>query len=130
MPRPGRDIPLGIVLISSNQNCTLCNSKLNLRADRASTVTIYDDNLGTVSSTHFTRYCRKKGCSYQQHYGFSTQGDSSEVTYDLNWHSLPYFMSSRETAFSMDMLRRLDIEILHGQISYNQRTDIYNDIHW
>lgn len=38
-------------------------------------------------------------------------------------------MSTRETALSMDMLLRLDKEILIGQISYKQRADIYNAIH-
>lgn len=52
------------------------------------------------------------------------------MTYDWDWQSLPYFMSSRETAFAIEMLQRLDSEILIGQISYKQRADIYNDIHW
>ena len=130
------DIPLlsgagshGIVLVSDKESCTLCKTKLNIRADRSSHVTLYDDKLGTVQAVHFTKYCRKRGCSYQQHYGFSTRGDSNQVTYDQDWHSLTYFMSSSETAFSLDFLCRLDSEILLGQISYYQRADIYNDIH-
>lgn len=129
MSWPGRDAPLGIVLISDKENCSICGSMLKIRTDRASVVTIYDDSLGTVPATHFTKYCRKTGCSFQQHYNFSTQGDSSEVIYDLHWQSLPYFMSSLETAFAIDMLQRLDTEILFGQISYKQRADIYNNIH-
>lgn len=130
MSLPGRNFPLGIVLISNKVNCIIYESELKVRADRASMVTVYDDRLGTLQATHFIKYCRKKGCSFQQYYSFSTQGDSSEVTYHQNWQSLPYFMSSRETVFSMDMLQRLDAEILIGQISYKQRADIYNSIHW
>lgn len=107
----------------------MCSSKLSVREDRASVVTLYDDQLGTMPATHYAKYCRKKGCSYVQHYGFSTNGAQSEVTYDQDWSLLPYFMSSQETAFSLEMLRRLDAEILHGQISYKQRADIYNDVH-
>ena len=51
------------------------------------------------------------------------------MKYDEDWSTLPYFMSTRETAFSMDMLHRLDKEILIGQISYKQRAEIYNDVH-
>ncbi len=51
------------------------------------------------------------------------------MTYDEDWSSLPYFMSTCETAFSVELLRRLDKEILIGQISYKQRADIYNDVH-
>ncbi len=38
-------------------------------------------------------------------------------------------MSTRETAFTMDMLQRFEREILIGQISFKQRADLYNDIH-
>ena len=125
IPRCGMDVPQGIILVSSKPNCSICGSMLNLRSDRPSTVIIYDDHLGTMRATHFTKYCRKLRCSYQQHYGFSTRGDSSDVTYDPDWKSLPYFMSSRETAFSLNMLQRLDSEILISQISYKQRADIH-----
>ena len=38
-------------------------------------------------------------------------------------------MSSKETTFSMDLLKRLDSEIVIGQVSYMKRADIYNDVH-
>lgn len=129
MKPPGSDTSYGIVLISNRTNCCKCGSKLYVRADRMSKVAIYDDSLGTISSTHYTKYCRKRGCSLQQHYGYYTEGDASKVKYDEDWYALSYFMSTRETAFSMNMLHRLDTEILIGQISYKQRADIYNDIH-
>ena len=100
MPRSGQlDLPLGIVLVSPKENYHLCGTKLNIRADRASSVTVYDDRLGTLPATHFTRYCRKRGCSYQQHYGFLTQGNTSETIYDRDWYSLPYFVVSRNSLF-------------------------------
>lgn len=119
----------GIVLISGNESCQYCGSQLHIRADRASRVTVYDDTLGTVLATHYTKYCRRRGCSFQQHYGYHAQGNVGEMRYDKNWFTLPYFLSTRETAFSTDMLRRLDKEILIGQISYKQRADIFNEVH-
>ena len=129
MPQHDGNGPLGIVLISDRVKCINCGSTLYTRSDRSSRVTIYSDTLGTVPATHYTKYCRKQGCSYQQHCGFSTQGNSSVISYDPDWRSLPYFMSSRETAFAVDMLQRLDVEVLLGQISYKQRADIYNEVH-
>lgn len=129
MKKPGRDDPLGIVLVSAKSNCRKCGSKLYIRGDRPSKVTVYNDTLGTLPATHYTRYCRRKGCSLQQHYGFYTESDCSEVQYDEDWCNEPYFLSSRETAFCVDMLHRLDKEILIGQISYKQRAELYNDIH-
>lgn len=129
MTKYGSDVPLGVILISGKEFCRTCGSRLYIRGDRTSQVTIYHDQLGTLPGTHYIKYCRKKGCSFQQHYGFYTLGDCSAVTYDHDWAILDYFMSTRETVFSMDMLRRLDKEILIAQISYKQRADLYNDIH-
>lgn len=129
MVRTGTDTPLGVVLISSKDSCRNCGSKLYIRADRPSTITVYNDSMGTLPGTHYTKYCRSGRCSLQQYYGFYTMGSLNETRYDEDWATLPYFMSTRETAFTMDMLHRLDKEILIGQISYKQRADIYNDIH-
>ncbi len=130
MEKLGADVPLGVVLISGKNSCRKCGSQLYIRADRTSTVTVYDDILGTLPGTHYVKYCRKRGCSsFQQHYGHYTQGSTGEMAFDEDWSTLPYFMSTRETAVSMEMLRRLDKEILIGQVSYKQRADIYNYVH-
>lgn len=129
MERQGSDTPLGVVLISMNDKCYNCASLLYIRADRPSTVTIYDDSVGTLPGTHYTKYCRRKGCSFQQHYGYYTNGELSEMKYDDDWLSHKYFLATRETAISIEMLRRLDQEILIGQLSYKQRADIYNEVH-
>jgi hypothetical protein len=39
------------------------------------------------------------------------------------------FMSTRETAFEMALLHQLDAEVLIGQLSYKQRSEIYNVKH-
>lgn len=129
MKNTGSDAPLGVILISDKVSCHYCGSRLYTRSDRTSKVAVYDDRLGTLPGTHYTKYCTKRGCSFQQHYGYHSQGEATSVLYDHDWSSLPYFMSSRETAISTDMLRRLDKEILIGQVSYKQRADIYNDVH-
>ena len=129
MKNSGNDDLLGVVLISEKVSCRYCGSRLHIRSDRSMKVTIYDDNVGTLPGTHYTKYCRKRGCSFQQHYGYYSQGDTGDVKYDDDWSKLPYFMSTRETALSMDMLCRFDREILIGQLSYKQRADLYNDIH-
>ena len=125
----GRSSLLGIVLILDRQSCPKCQSKLYFRADRTANVIVYDDNLGTMPGTHYTKYCQRPGCCFQQHYGYNTHGKTNEVVYGADWSTLPYFLSTRETAFSMDFLSRLDSEILIGQLSYKQKADIYNDVH-
>ena len=46
--------------------------------------------------------------------------------YDPDWMENTYFVSSSETAFEMCLLTKFDVELLHGQISYKQRAEIYN----
>ena len=126
------DKPLGIVLLSDNKQCKSCNGKLLVRADRPSHLTLYSNTLGTVPATHFSLYCQnwRKGCSFVQCYGFSkANDDTTDRTYDITWKSLPYFVSTQQTAFDMNLLIRLDADVLIGQNTYNQLSDIYNEIH-
>ena len=85
MKRAENDAPLGFPLITTKSKCRKCGSKLYMREDRSATVTIYHDQFERLPVTHYTRYCCRKGCSLQQHYGFYTEGDCSEVKYDDDW---------------------------------------------
>ncbi len=151
MPKPR---PLGIVLISNNNKCLLCRSKLQLRKDRPATVLVYDDQMGTLpgkldlfipwwiivyavitelfyspvhAGSHFHKYCVNALCGFTQYYGYySTGGDSSDIFFVENWHTLPFFVSSRETAFSMSLVERISASILIGQQSFMQCADLYN----
>ncbi|KAJ7380741.1 hypothetical protein OS493_007114 [Desmophyllum pertusum] len=40
-----------------------------------------------------------------------------------------FFLSTQQTAFSMRLIKNFDTELLIGQISYNQKANIYNAIH-
>ena len=86
---------------------------------------VYDHEMDMLPAIHYTRYCRKKGCPFQQHYSYYTCGSSDAVIYNdtLDW---PYFMCSRETGFSAKLRAHFDSDCLLGQISYKQSADIYN----
>ena len=88
--------PLGIVLISTKNTCKLCQSSLQVRSDRPRYSVIYNDSLGTVSGSHFRKYCRNswKGCPFMQHYSFHMVGVNSEPTYDYDCLELPFFIKS------------------------------------
>ena len=118
---------LGVVLISPRSNCKVCNSSLLVKADRPSKIVLYTDQFGTIQGTHYRKICKRfrVGCSFVQHYGYHTNGDENLV-YDSEFKLLPYFISTRETGFELSLLERFDIEILIGQLSYKQRSDIYN----
>ena len=123
---PSKPHRIGIILLSPKQNCIVCNSKLYIRSDRFSLAVLYDHKLGTFPALHYTRYCRKSGCSFQQHYGYYTRGSLDDVIYNDDALDLPYFMCSRETGFTTKLLTHFDSDCLIGQISYKQSAEIYN----
>lgn len=118
---------LGIPLISDKNICLSCSGELLLRRDRPGRVTLYTESLGTVLASHYHKYCRnsRKGCKFTQYYGYY-KSESGEMYYNEDWNTLPYFLSTQETGFDLEMLRKFDAELLIGQISYKQKADIYN----
>ena len=121
---------VGVVLISKKQTCVACGGKLLLRADRPSNITLYTDSYGTLPAVHYRKYCAnsRRGCKVVQHYGYHTQGHSQHHV-DEDWKENKYFISSQETAFDLQLLVKLDVQLLIGQISYKQTAEIYNMIH-
>lgn len=119
---------LGIILLSPNATCISCGSSLLVRADRPSRVTVYSDTEGTLIGSHYRKICKRfrAGCKFVQHYGYYSIGEESAIIYNENWKEHKYFLSTRETAFEMALLKQFDIEILIGQLSYLQRSEIYN----
>ena len=56
-------------------------------------------------------------------------GTDIKYMIDEDFQPLPYFLSTRETAFETAIPKQLDAEILIGQLSYKQRSEIYNVVH-
>ena len=119
--------PLGIPLISPAPSCLLCGSQLQIRKDRHAPIVIYDSKYGTIPGAHFHKFCPKRTCSFIQYYGYYTT--EGQVVFNPDWSLLPYFISSRDTGFSTDIMKQLDANILIGHISFKQQADIYNYMH-
>lgn len=123
---PGKN-PLGYILISHSDTCVSCGSKLQIRKDRHAPVTIYDSKLGTIPGAHFHKLCSRRNCNVTQHYGYYTTKGGAVANSD--WESYPYFASSRDTFFSVDLLKQIDAYVLIGQLSFKQQAEIYNYMH-
>ena len=122
--------PLGIALISSKKVCVRCKRELVTRKDRPSYITVYDTQMGPAPGTHFHKICPSKVCCLTQYYGYySTGGAKSQLYYDSDWATNDYFVSSSLTAYSMSLLRQVDSQVLIGQLSYKQISDIFNHVH-
>ena len=116
--------PLGIPLVSSAVDCLLCGSPLQLRKDRHAPVVIYDMKHGTIPGCHYHKFCPKRSCSLVQYYGYHSV--NSQIIFDPNWDKQEYFLSSRDTGFSIDFMKRADASVLIGQLSFKQQADMYN----
>lgn len=125
--------PYGLVLISAKKTCQKCGSRLLMRKDRPASVIVYDHRMGTTQGTHFTKYCEKQGCHIAQHYGYFTitaeTSSTPTVYFDDDWQDLPYFVSSRESVFSMEILHTVNAQIVIGQMSFLQCADMFNFMH-
>lgn len=113
--------PLGIVLVSYKKICNSCTGKLRVRADRPSFPVIYSDDLGTVSGTHFRKYCcnHARGCTFTQHYGFHMNGNS-DLIYDEDSLLLPFFLSSHATAFQTTLCTLSQLKFCWGKSLINK----------
>jgi hypothetical protein len=120
--------PLGVILVSEKTVCDSCQGNLLIRKDRLSHLTIYTTTLGTITGSHYHKYCQnyRKGCCYRQYYGYSTDQSTSAVYYDPDWYQHEYFISSNETAFDIQLIRAFDAELFIGNVSYSQKAEIYN----
>ena len=100
-----KGIALGVVLVSLKNKCRLCGSGLLVKADRPSRITVYSDSFGTVEGTHYRKVCKRfrVGCQFVQHYGHHPKG-GTDIYFDEDFKSLPYFVSTRETAFETTLL--------------------------
>lgn len=121
---------LGVVLITKETSCILCGSKLSIRNERPAYISVYDRNIGPVPGMHYHKECTNKQCPVTQYYGYySTGGARSRVFYNKDWMDYPYFVSLTLTAFSMSTLREVDVQLLIGQLSYQQIAEIFNQVH-
>ena len=123
----------GIILLSSNSRCKVCDRKLVIRSDRPSSLAVYTEHLGTLAGSHYRKYCQhwRHGCSFTQHYGCHKIGDDASagrIFFDDNWDTLPFVLSTHETAFQTSLLEAFNSELLLGQLSYKQKSEIYNDV--
>ena len=76
-----------------------------VKADRPSRITVYSDSFGTVEGTHYRKFCKRfrVGCQFVQHYGHHSKS-GTDIYFDEDFKPLPYFVSTRETAFETTLL--------------------------
>ena len=48
--------------------------------------------------------------------------------YDEDWYGNEYVLSTSRTAFSIDLLRKLEFEIVISKMSFKENAEIYNAV--
>ena len=86
--------------------------------------------MGTIPGSHYHKTCSNRLCGATQFYGYTSSGHSTEIHFNRDWESLPYFVSSRESVFSTKLLRQFDSEIIIGQMSFQQCAEAYEHKEW
>ena len=94
---------------------------------RISEVVVYDETKGTFLASKIPKVCTSKKCHFTQYYGYYTVGNSK--FFDEDWKKNEFFLSTSKTAFTMDVLKKLEIEIHLGKLSFKEKAEIYNDVH-
>ena len=118
--------PFVLVLISTKK---VYWTRCLLRKDRSAPVTVYDHSMGSIQGTHFHKHCTNRNCHLIQHYGYYMTHPLTSHVHFGDWQDLPYFVSSWESVFSMELLHNVNAQILMGQMSFLQCAAIYNFFH-
>ena len=116
------------ILLSSNDTCVMCHSKLLVQKDRHASIVIYDDRMGTVHGTHFHKYCTVFVDIFTTMDTIPQERHPSVLKSFLRMIRNQLFVSSHETAFSLNLLKRFNSEILFGQMSFKQCAEVYNHL--
>ena len=111
-------MPLSLVLVSPNKSCQVYGEQLLIGKDRPSTLVIYDHVLGSIPEHIVIVTAPIEGAILS----------SIMAIMSMEVHTM-CFMSTTETAFSTELLHKINGEVLIGQLSFKQCADLYNYFH-
>ena len=117
---------LGVVLISMKTTCRLCSKELRPKTSRVVNVIVYHESRGSFMGCRIPKVCSNRSCKLIQHYGYYSIRESR--FYNEDWQANNYLLSSGKTAFDMQLLRKFEVEILIGKLSFKEKADIYNEV--
>lgn len=118
---------LAAILVTGKTQCRLCAKPHHVKALQISQVVVYNDVKGTFLATKIPKVCCNKVCKFTQHYEYYTVGN--EKCFDEDWFDEEFLLSSARTAFSINLLKKLEIEILSAKMSFKEKAEIYNAVH-
>ena len=113
-------------LISIRLECDDCMCPLSTSSNDPGDLTIYTRN-GTIYSQHFIKECPNRWCRKRFGYGYSVKKDTK--VFDKMTDKTKYIVCSNETAFTIDFLYEVTLQVLHLNASFQGICDVYNQLH-
>ena len=119
-----------ITLSSSARKCSMCNIGDIVRVGRETNLVIYT-RAGTRMGAHVEMRCNNRGarpCRAGHYYGYIKVGSEKHV--DDNALRNEYLVTSSHTAFAVDYLWDITLQILFSRATFEGLANIFNNLHF
>ena len=120
----------GITLCSSARKCSVCNIGDVVKVGRETNLVIYTRS-GTSQGVHVEMRCNNRGeapCRAGHYYGYVKVGSEKHVDDDVLKNK--YLITSSHTAFAVDYLWDITLQILFSHATFEGLANIFNNLHF
>ena len=118
-----------IKLVSTSVKCEVCKSGTVVKVGRETPLVIYT-RFGTKKAVHVEMRCNNRAlpCRAGHYYGFVRNGTSKVINGDVLKGD--FLVTSNQTAFSIDYLWDMTLQILFSRATFEGLGNIFNNLHF
>jgi hypothetical protein len=118
-----------IKLVSTSVKCEVCKSGTVVKVGRETPLVIYT-RFGTKKAVHVEMRCNNRSlpCRAGHYYGFVRNGTSKVINGDVLKGD--FLVTSNQTAFSIDYLWDMTLQILFSRATFEGLGNIFNNLHF
>ena len=119
----------GIKLVSATVKCEVCKSGTVVKVGRETALVIYTRS-GTQKAVHVEMRCNNRSlpCRAGHYYGFVRNGTAKVI--DSDALKGEFLVTSNQTAFSIDYLWDITLQILFSRATFEGLGNIFNNLHF
>ena len=121
--------PSDIRLSSSAVKCDICKIGKVVSVGREANLVIYTRS-GTYRGVHVEKRCNNRStpCRARHYYGFVTTGSTKHIDEDALRQE--FLITSNQTAFSVDYMWDITLQVLFSRASFEGLGQIFNNLHF
>lgn len=112
--------------VTKIKDCLSCNS-MKLKVKKCIAMKLFDDFFGTSNIFVLTKYC--SSCKITYYPGFGENYEMKVRYYEQDWKNYKIFISTHNTAFSIDFMQRSVCLKQKCHVSFIGRIEAYNMQH-